>query len=61
LANLGRQEDATAAVDAALVLDPSVTVGRLQRGFTGMSDNPTFQAQIPHVWDGLRKAGFPEG
>jgi len=26
-----------------------------------MSDNPTFQAQIPHVLEGLRKAGFPEG
>ena len=61
LANLGRQEDATAAVDAALVLDPSVTVGRLQGGLTGMGDNPTFQAQIPHVLEGLRKAGFPKG
>jgi tetratricopeptide (TPR) repeat protein len=61
LANLGRQEDATAAVDAALALDPSVSVGRLQGGLKGMSDNPTFRAQIPHVLEGLRKAGFPEG
>ncbi len=61
LANLGRQDDATATVDAALALDPSVTVGRLQRMLTGMSDNPTFQAQISRVLEGLRKAGFPEG
>jgi hypothetical protein len=61
LANLGGREDATAAVDAALALDPSVTVGRLQGMLTGMSDNPTFQAQIPRVLEGLRKAGFPEG
>ena len=61
LANLGKQEDATAAVDAALALDPSVTVGRLRGMLTGMSDNSTFQAQIPHVLEGLRKAGFPEG
>ena len=60
LANLGRQEDATATVDAALALDPSVTVGRLQGMLTGMSDSPTFQAQIPHILEGLRKAGFPE-
>ena len=61
LANLGRQDDATATVDAAPALDPSVTVGRLQRMLTGMSDNPTFQAQISRVLEGLRKAGFPEG
>jgi tetratricopeptide (TPR) repeat protein len=61
LANLGRQEDATAAVAAALALDPAVTVRRLQGMLTGMSDNPIFQAQIPHVLEGLRKAGFPEG
>jgi tetratricopeptide (TPR) repeat protein len=61
LANLGRREDATAAVEAALALDPSVTVGRLQSMLTGMSDNPTFQAQIARVLEGLRKAGFPEG
>jgi tetratricopeptide (TPR) repeat protein len=61
LANLGRREDASAAVAAALVLDPAVTVRRLQSILTGMSDNPTFQAQIPHVFEGLRKAGFPEG
>ena len=61
LANLGRREDATAAVDAALALDPLVTVGRLQSMLTGMSDNPTFQAQISRVLEGLRKAGFPQG
>ena len=61
LANLGKQEDATAAVDAALALDPSVTLGRLRGMLTGMGDHPTFQAQIPHVLEGLRKAGFPEG
>ena len=42
LANLGRREDATAAVDAALALDPSVTVGRLQGMLTGMSDKSNF-------------------
>jgi TolB-like protein/class 3 adenylate cyclase len=61
LANLGKQEDATTAADAALVLDPSVTVGRLRGNLTGMSDSPTFQAQIPHILEGLRKAGFREG
>ena len=61
LANLGKQEDASTAADAALALDPSVTVGRLRGNLTGMSDSPTFQAQIPHILEGLRKAGFPEG
>jgi tetratricopeptide (TPR) repeat protein len=61
LAQLGRQESATAAVDAGLALDPAFTVGRLRNMLTAMGDNPTYQVQVERIFDGLHKAGVPEG
>ncbi len=58
LAQLGRRDEARAAVQAALALDPSLTVRRYRAGI--VSDNPTFLAQFERVYDGLRKAGLPE-
>jgi tetratricopeptide (TPR) repeat protein len=59
LAQLGRLDEARAAVQAALALDPSLTVRRYRAGI--VSDNPTFLAQLERGIDGMRKAGVPEG
>jgi TolB-like protein/Flp pilus assembly protein TadD len=59
LAQLGRLDEARAAVQAALALDPSLTVRRYRAGI--ISDNPTFLAQLERGIDGIRKAGVPEG
>ena len=61
LAQLGRQESATAAVDAGLALDPAFTVRRLRNMLTALGENPTYQAQVKRIFDGLHKAGVPEG
>ena len=59
LANLGRLEEARAAVQAGLTLNADFTVRRYVAG--AASDHPTFLAQRDRVVAGLRKAGVPEG
>jgi TolB-like protein len=59
LVHLGRLDEARAAVQAGLVLNPSFTVTRYRAG--APSDNPTFLSQRERVLDGMRKAGVPEG
>ena len=59
LAHLGRLNEAQAAVQAALALNPSFTITRFRTGVP--SDNPTFLAQRERFYDGMRKAGVPEG
>jgi TolB-like protein/class 3 adenylate cyclase/Tfp pilus assembly protein PilF len=59
LAHLGQMSDARAATQAGLVLDPAFTIQRFRAGAS--SDNPTYLAQREHAYDGLRKAGVPEG
>ena len=59
LANLGRLEEARATVKAALALDPIFTIAYLHS--YPFSDNPTYLAQREHMYDGMRKAGVPEG
>jgi Flp pilus assembly protein TadD len=59
LAHLGRHNEARAAVQAGLVFNPSFTVTRFRAGVP--SDNPTFLAQRERFYDGMRKAGVPEG
>lgn len=59
LANLGRLDEAEAAVRAGLALNPEFNMRRYRAG--AASDNPTFLAQRERVVDGLRKAGVPEG
>jgi TolB-like protein/class 3 adenylate cyclase/tetratricopeptide (TPR) repeat protein len=59
LAQLGRLDDARAAAQAGLALDPSFTTRRYRAG--AMSDNPTYLAQRERIYDGMRNAGVPEG
>ena len=59
LAHLGRLDEARAAVKAGLALNPTFTIRRFRAGTS--SDNPTFLAQRERIYDGMRKAGVPEG
>jgi TolB-like protein/class 3 adenylate cyclase len=59
LANLGRLEEARAAVQAGLALDPKFTIRRAS-GLV-MSNNPTSLAQLKRIGEGMRNAGAPEG
>jgi tetratricopeptide (TPR) repeat protein len=58
LAQLGRLAEAQAAAQAALALNPTVTLSRVRTG--APSDNQTYLAQRERLIDGLRKAGVPE-
>ena len=60
LAQLGRLNEAHAAVKAGLALDPAFTVSRGRALWTAASENPTFLARLEPFYDGLRKAGAPE-
>jgi TolB-like protein/class 3 adenylate cyclase/tetratricopeptide (TPR) repeat protein len=59
LAHLGRLDEARAANQAALALNPTFTISRYRAA--APSDNPTFLAQRERMLDGMRKAGVPEG
>jgi len=59
LAQLGRLDEARAAVQATLALDPTFTIRRFRAG--AYSDNQTYLAQRERVYEGMRKAGAPEG
>jgi adenylate cyclase len=59
LAHLGRLTEARAAAQAALALHPSFTIARFRAGAS--SDNPIYLAQRERLFDGMRKAGVPEG
>jgi len=59
LAHLGRLEEARSAVQAGLALDPAFTLRRYRANTP--SDNPTFMAQRERIYEGMRKAGVPEG
>jgi TolB-like protein/class 3 adenylate cyclase/Flp pilus assembly protein TadD len=59
LAHLDRTAEARAAVQAGLALDPAFTVSRFRAG--AGTDNPVFLAQRERFYDGMRKAGVPEG
>jgi TolB-like protein len=58
-AQLGRLEEATGAVRAGLALDPGFTIRRFRVGV--MSSNPTYLAQRERSYEGMRRAGVPEG
>jgi len=58
LAHLGRQNEAQAALQAGLALNPTFTVARARAG--APSDNPTYLVQRERFFDGLRKTGLPE-
>ena len=59
LAHLGQLDEARSAVQAGLALDPTFTVSRFRNN--PATDNPTYLAGREHIYDGLHKAGVPEG
>src|SRR5271170_3460883 len=59
LANLGRLEEARAATQAGLALDPTFTIRRFHVG--AQTDNASFMSTREHFYEGMRKAGVPEG
>jgi hypothetical protein len=56
LANLGRTEEARAAIKAGLSLAPTFTITRV----FAVGDNPIYMAQRERIVEGMRKAGVPE-
>jgi TolB-like protein len=58
-AHLGRLDEAKASLTTGLAINPGYTISGFRAG--SFSDNPTFLAQRERVYDGLRKAGVPEG
>jgi tetratricopeptide (TPR) repeat protein len=61
LARLGRLEEARAAVNAGLSLDPHFTIRRYRGVTYSNSDNPTYRAGRERLIEGMRMAGAPEG
>ena len=59
LAWLGALDEARAAVQAGLAINPSFTLRRYRAGAS--SDNPTYLAGREHAYEGMRMAGVPEG
>jgi TolB-like protein len=59
-AHLGRIEEAREAGRAGLELDLSFSSARVRRSMA-FSDNPVFLAGRERLYEGLRKAGLPEG
>jgi tetratricopeptide (TPR) repeat protein len=60
VAQLGRLDEAHSTVKAGLALNPAFSISRARAGWTAMSDDPTYLAQLEPILDGLRKAGLPE-
>ena len=61
LAQLGRLDEARSAVKAGLALNPAFSISRARANWVAMSDDPTYLAQGDRIYEGLRKAGVPEG
>jgi TolB-like protein/class 3 adenylate cyclase len=59
LAVVGRADEARAAAQAGLKLDPSFTVSRFRA--SAATDNPTYLARRERIYDGMSRAGIPEG
>jgi tetratricopeptide (TPR) repeat protein len=59
LAHLDRLDEARAEVQAGLALDPKFTLRRYRAGAS--SNNSTYLAQRERIYDGMHKAGVPEG
>ncbi len=59
LAHLGRLPEARSVVQAGLALDGTFTISRFRNSLA--TDNPTYLAGREHIYDGMRKAGVPEG
>jgi TolB-like protein/Tfp pilus assembly protein PilF len=61
LARHGELDEARAAVQAGLALDPSFTIRRYRDATNARSDNPAFLAGRDREIEGMRLAGAPEG
>jgi tetratricopeptide (TPR) repeat protein len=61
LARLGELDEARAAVQAGLALDPNFTIRRYRDATNARSDSPTFLAGRDRAIEGMRLAGVPEG
>jgi tetratricopeptide (TPR) repeat protein len=59
LALLGSLEEARAAAQAGLALDPNFTLRRFRA--SASSSNPTYLAERERILEGMRLAGMPEG
>jgi tetratricopeptide (TPR) repeat protein len=59
LAALGQLDEARAAAQEGLALDPSFTIRRFRVG--AATDNPTYLAGRERICEGMRVAGVPEG
>jgi tetratricopeptide (TPR) repeat protein len=59
LAHLGELDEARAAVQAGLALQPSFTVRRYRAN--AQSSHPTYLAGRERNYEGMRMAGVPEG
>jgi tetratricopeptide (TPR) repeat protein len=59
LALAGRVEEACAEIQEGLKRRPEFTIRTLRKGT--LSDNPIYLAQREHLYEGMRKAGVPEG
>jgi hypothetical protein len=55
----GELGEARAAVRAGLALDHTFTIRRFRAA--AASDNPAYLAGLERFYDGMRKAGVPEG
>jgi hypothetical protein len=60
LAQLDRLDEARYEVKAGLALNPTFSISRADAHWRAMSDDPTYQAQLEPILEGLRKAGLPE-
>jgi len=56
---LGRLNEAKAAAQAGLALNPSFTIDRYRIG--AASDNQTYLAARERIYEGMRQAGVPQG
>jgi TolB-like protein/Flp pilus assembly protein TadD len=61
LARLGKLDEARAAVNAGLALDPRFTIRRYRDVTYANSDNPTYRTGRERLIEGMRMAGVPEG
>jgi hypothetical protein len=59
LALTGQLGEARAAVQAGRALDPTYTIRRFRAA--AATDNPAYLAGRERMYDGMRKAGVPEG
>jgi len=61
LARLGKLDEARAAVDAGLALDPCFTIRRYRDFTYANGAGPVYRAGRERVAEGMRMAGVPEG